>query len=139
MTDKLTVEKRSWNMSRIPSENTKPEIIVRSVLHKLGFRFRKNVRTLAGKPDVVLPKYKTIIMVHGCFWHQHKGCKLAHTPKSNKKYWKEKLTRNVERDKRNQASLSGDGWNVVTVWECQVSDIESLAVTLRDEISAPSI
>lgn len=95
--DVFSPEKRSQVMSRIRSKDTKPEKIIRSILHKLGFRFRINRKDLPGKPDIVLPKYRTVIFVHGCFWHQHEGCKIASKPKSNSEYWKTKFTKNIER------------------------------------------
>lgn len=110
MADHLTKEKRSWNMSRIRSKNTKPEIIVRSLLHRAGYRFRLHRKDLPGKPDIVLPKYKTVIFVHGCFWHRHKGCKRSNIPKSNKEYWIPKIQKNTKRDKIHYKSLIKDGW-----------------------------
>jgi len=98
--DKLTPEHRSWNMSRIFSANTKPELAVRSLLHKMGYRFRLHRKDLPGKPDIVLTKYKTVIFVHGCFWHRHDACQYAYTPKSRVKFWKEKFEGNIERDIR---------------------------------------
>ncbi|MFA5689293.1 MAG: very short patch repair endonuclease [Kiritimatiellales bacterium] len=121
MADHLTPEKRSWNMSRIRGTDTKPEILVRSMLHRAGYRFRKNVKTLPGKPDIVLPKYKTVIFVHGCFWHRHKNCKDATTPKTNKAFWNKKFERNVANDKKHARELKKLGWRVITVWECQVN------------------
>lgn len=120
MVDHLSEERRSWNMSRIRSKNTKPELIVRSLLHRMGFRFRVNRGDLPGKPDIVLPKYKTIIFVHGCFWHRHKGCKGATTPSTRRKFWLKKFQGNVERDKRNQRELRKAGWKVIVLWECRV-------------------
>lgn len=120
MTDKLTPQRRSWNMSRIRSADTKLEIVLRSLLHRMGFRFRLHRRGLPGRPDVVLPKYHTVIFVHGCFWHQHPGCVEAVRPKTNKKYWTAKLDGNVKRDKRNRRSLRKDGWRVLRFWECQI-------------------
>lgn len=107
-------------MSRIRSKDTKPEKIIRSILHKLGFRFRINRKDLPGKPDIVLPKYKTVIFVHGCFWHQHEGCKIASKPKSNSEYWKAKFTKNIERDKKTQEDLRVMGYRVIVIWECEV-------------------
>ncbi|MEC7641315.1 MAG: DNA mismatch endonuclease Vsr, partial [Nitrospinota bacterium] len=100
MVDTISKEKRSWNMSRIRSRDTSPELIVRSLLHRLGYRFRIHRKDLPGKPDIVLAKYKTVIFVHGCFWHQHKDCKYAYLPKTRVNFWKEKLQGNSERDKR---------------------------------------
>lgn len=111
---------RSYNMSRIRSTNSKPEDIVRKYLFSKGLRYRKNVKTLLGKPDVVLKKYKTVIFVNGCFWHGHQGCKYFVMPKSNTEYWNKKITGNVERDKNVIVRLQELGWNVITVWECQL-------------------
>lgn len=122
MADKITPEHRSWNMSRVRSKDTKVEVKVRSIMHRLGFRFRKNVRSLPGKPDIVLPKYKTIVLVNGCFWHQHAGCPKSHIPKSNVKFWKAKLKRTVARDIRNRLLLEQAGWRVVCIWECEAKD-----------------
>lgn len=118
-------------MSRIRSANTKPEIIVRSLLHRLGFRFRKNVKTLVGKPDIVLKKHNAIVFVHGCFWHQHNGCKRSNIPKSNQDYWKPKLERNVQRDKQHLKELKKLGWRILTVWECEVKDLPTLEGRLK--------
>lgn len=120
MVDRVSKETRSYNMSRIRSKDTKPEIIVRSYLFSKGLRFRKNDKRYPGSPDLVLPKYKTIVFVHGCFWHLHEGCKYAVMPKSNVEFWENKLYGNRERDERNQKELEEMGWNVITVWECQL-------------------
>ena len=106
-------------MSRIRSKDTKPEKIIRSILHKLGFRFRINRKDLPGKPDIILPKYKTVIFVHGCFWHQHEGCKIASKPKSNSEFWQKKFSLNIERDRKNQEKLQLMGYRVITIWECE--------------------
>lgn len=119
--DVFSPEKLSQVMSKIQSKNTKPEKIIRSILHKLGFRFRINRKDLPGKPDIVLPKYKTVIFVHGCFWHQHEGCKIASKPKSNSEYWKAKFTKNIQRDKKNQKKLRAMGYRVIVIWECEVN------------------
>jgi DNA mismatch endonuclease (patch repair protein) len=119
--DTLSKEKRSWNMSRIRSTDTVPEKVVRSYLHKNGFRFRLHVKTLPGHPDIVLPKYKTVVEVRGCFWHRHPGCKIATTPSSNTNYWQKKFERNVERDKRHAEELKALGWNLVVVWGCETT------------------
>ena len=131
--DKITPERRSWNMSRIKSKDTAPEKRVRSALHRAGFRFRLHVKNLPGKPDIVLPKYKTVIFVHGCFWHQHKGCSNATMPSTNQEFWKEKFKRNVERDKHEQAELKKMGWKVSVVWECKIKT--RFLVTLPQKIS----
>ena len=120
MVDKVSKEVRSYNMSRIRSKDTKPEILVRSYLFSKGLRFRKNDKRYPGSPDIVLPKYKTMVFVHGCFWHLHDGCKYAVMPKSNVEYWKKKLYRNKERDKQNLKELEEMGWNVITVWEYEL-------------------
>lgn len=122
MADKFSKETRSYVMSRIRGKDTKPEILVRSYLFSRGLRFRKNDRRYPGTPDIVLPKYNTIVFVHGCFWHLHDGCKHAKMPKSNVKYWKKKLYGNKERDERNQKELEEMGWNVIIVWECQLKN-----------------
>lgn len=121
MVDRLTKEKRSWNMSRIRGKNTKPELIVRSMLHRMGYRFRLHREDLPGKPDIVLPKYKTVIFVHGCFWHRHKKCKYAYNPKSRKTFWQKKFNENVKRDRKRQNELKRLGWRVIVIWECQVT------------------
>ena len=119
--DYLTAEKRSWNMSRIKSKDTAPERIVRSFLHRNGFRFRLHVKDLPGKPDIALPKYRTVIEVRGCFWHRHPGCKIASTPSTNTKYWTEKFKRNTERDQQTETELKQKGWNLIVVWGCETS------------------
>lgn len=131
MADTVSKEQRSLNMSLIRSTNTKPEVFVRSVLHKLGFRFRKNVKTLPGKPDIVLAKYKTVIFVHGCFWHQHEGCRRSTIPKSNIEYWKPKLRRNTERDIQHKSALEEGGWKVFVVWECETKKVHELIIKLN--------
>lgn len=112
-------QQRSWNMSRIRSTNTKPEILVRSFLHRNGFRFRLHVKNLPGHPDIVLPKYKTVLEVRGCFWHRHPGCKYATTPASNTEFWKTKFKQNISRDKKNAKKLKTLGWKLIVVWECE--------------------
>ena len=121
--DRLSKERRSWNMSRIRSGDTQPERVVRSILHRLGYRFRTTTgNALPGKPDIVLPRYRTAIFVHGCFWHRHSGCRFAYTPKTRVAFWRRKFNSNVARDKRVQSVLRQDGWRVLTVWECEVDD-----------------
>ena len=120
MSDVHSKETRSYNMSRIRGKDTAPEILVRKFLFSKGLRFLKNDRRYPGTPDIVLPKYKTIVFVHGCFWHMHPGCKYAVMPSSNVAFWKEKLSKNRERDKQNQDELSDKGWNVIVIWECQL-------------------
>ncbi len=120
MADVLTPEQRSYNMSRIRNRDTKPEEMVRKYLFSHGFRYRKNDTGLPGKPDIVLPKYKTVIFVNGCFWHKHEGCKYFVWPKDNKEFWKEKITRNVTRDQENYNKLQDMGWNIIIIWECEL-------------------
>lgn len=120
--DGLTKEKRSWNMSRINSKNTKPEIVVRSLLHRAGFRFRIHRKDLPGKPDIVLPKFKTVIFVHGCFWHRHQGCEFAYMPKSRLSFWREKFAGTIERDSQHAMKLADMGWRVEVIWECELKD-----------------
>ena len=115
-------EQRSRNMSAIKSKNTKPEIAVRKLLHSMGYRFRLHRKDLPGSPDIVLPKYKTVIFVHGCFWHRHKNCKYASTPKTRQEFWEAKFRENINRDKLNQANLSSKGWKIIIVWECEIKD-----------------
>lgn len=119
MADNHSKEVRSMNMSRIRSTNSKPEEIVRKYLFAQGFRYRKNVKKLSGCPDIVLPKYKTVIFVNGCFWHKH-DCPRFVWPSSNQEYWIPKIQRNTERDSQNAALLKDQGWNVITIWECEL-------------------
>jgi len=143
--DRITAEHRSWNMSRIKSRDTKPEILVRSILHNLGFRFRLNgvvskkiypKGILPGKPDIVLIKYKTIIFVHGCFWHQHEGCNRANIPKSNEEYWIPKLLKNKQRDLAHYDLLNQLGWKVIVIWECELKseNMNALKSNLKKNI-----
>lgn len=111
---------RSYNMSRIKGKNTKPEETVRKYLFSQGFRYRKNDKRLPGKPDIVLPKYKTIIFVNGCFWHKHEGCRYFAWPQNNAEFWKEKIESNVVRDKKQYEELQDAGWRVIIVWECEL-------------------
>lgn len=120
MADVLTPEQRHYNMSRIRGKDTKPEEIVRKYLFSKGLRYRKNDKRYPGHPDIVLPKYKTVVFVHGCFWHMHEGCRYARLPKTNTEFWKEKLSRNRERDKNEQKILREMGWKVLVVWECEL-------------------
>jgi DNA mismatch endonuclease (patch repair protein) len=133
MADHLTREKRSWNMSRIRGTDTGIEMTVRSYLFRRGFRYRKNVRELPGKPDIVLPKYRTVIFIHGCFWHMHEGCRNSTLPKSRQEFWKAKLTGNVKRDRQNTLALINKGWQVLVIWECEI--LENLEETMKGVIS----
>lgn len=119
--DKVSADQRSWNMSRVRSKNTTPELMVRSFLFRHGFRFRLHVKNLPGQPDIVLPKYRTVVEVRGCFWHRHQGCKFTTMPSSNIDFWQEKFKRNVERDERNAEELKCLGWHLIIVWECETS------------------
>lgn len=118
--DRLTPERRSWNMSQVRSRNTNPEKLVRSILHSMGYRFSLHRKDLPGRPDIVLPLYRTVIFVHGCFWHQHRGCPKAKKPGSHSEFWDEKLRSNEKRDKLTRKALRGTGWRVIVVWECQL-------------------
>lgn len=120
MADVHTPEQRSYNMSRIHSKNTKPEELVRKFLFSQGFRYRKNDAKLPGKPDIVLPKYKAVIFVNGCFWHGHEGCRYFVWPKNNAEFRKEKITGNIQRDKHNHQLLANQGWRVIEIRECQL-------------------
>ncbi|MBN2285805.1 MAG: DNA mismatch endonuclease Vsr [Tissierellales bacterium] len=120
--DRISKKHRSWNMSRIRSKNTKPEIIVRSILHRNGYRFRLHKKDLPGKPDIVLPKFNTVVFVHGCFWHRHENCSDATTPKTSTDFWQKKFEDNVKRDKRNIKALQEAGWKVIIIWECEIGN-----------------
>ena len=122
MADTVSKEVRSRNMAAIKSNDTTPEVAVRKYLFSQGFRYRKNVKGMPGKPDIVLRKYNTCIFVNGCFWHKHEGCKYFVWPKSNTEFWKEKIESNIQRDKRNYIKLEEDGWKVVVVWECEIKN-----------------
>lgn len=132
-------------MSRIRSRNTKPEMVVRQGLHALGFRYRLHAKNLPGSPDMVLPKYKSAIFIHGCFWHAHEGCQNFRVPKSNTGFWKEKLARNIERDARQIKELEDAGWRVLVVWECATRNlstkklVETIAAWLHDEVQIVQI
>ncbi len=123
MADSLSPEKRSWNMSRIKGKDTSIEIQVRMYLFSQGFRYRKSVTSLLGKPDIVLPKYHAVIFVHGCFWHRHPRCKYAYTPKTRIEFWQEKFDKNVQNDSLHREELTAAGWRVFVVWECQLRGI----------------
>lgn len=125
--DRYLPEERSRIMRLVKGKDTGPEIIVRRTLHKLGFRFRLHSAGLPGRPDVVLPRWKVAIFVHGCFWHQHPGCRRAARPKSHARFWNKKLDRNVARDRRNARRLRAAGWRVKTLWECQTANAGSLS------------
>lgn len=135
MSDKLTPEKRSWNMSRIKGKDTKIEVEVRKYLFSKGYRFRKNDKRYPGKPDIVLPKYHVAIFVHGCFWHRHEGCKDATTPKTRTEFWLEKFDKNVKNDRIKQEKLRKLGWKVIVIWECEIKkDLIKTMEWLEQEI-----
>jgi len=131
MADRLTKSHRSWNMSQIRDRDTKPEKIVRSLLHRMGYRFRLHRRDLPGSPDIVLPRYRLVIFVHGCFWHRHEGCKYTYMPKSRPEFWKTKFEQNVERDRRVRRDLEAQGLRVETVWECETKMPNYLSARLE--------
>lgn len=132
--DRISKEHRSWNMSRIKSRDTKPELIVRSMLHRMGYRFRVHVRTLPGKPDIVLPKYRTVIFVHGCFWHRHKRCKYAYMPKTRQEFWRTKFAANQRHDANATIRLRHLRWRVLVIWECQLRSVLTLETRLAKTI-----
>jgi len=133
--DRLSVENRSALMSRIRGADTKPEIFVRSLLHRMGYRFRLHRRDLPGTPDIVLPRHATVVFVHGCFWHRHTGCKGATTPKIHRKFWRDKFETNVARDVRNRRDLRKLGWRVLVVWECQTRHPDRLSKALEKSLA----
>jgi DNA mismatch endonuclease, patch repair protein len=129
--DVFSEEKRSWIMSRVKNKDTKPEIIVRSIIHRLGYRFRKNSLNLPGRPDIVLARHRKVIFVHGCFWHGHKKCKRASRPSTNKVFWAKKLDTNIDRDIHNNKVLKSLGWKTLIIWECQMKDQDKLLSKLE--------
>lgn len=138
MVDNISKDERSRVMGLVKSKNTRPEKIVRSFLHRQGLRYRLHDKRLPGKPDMVFPRYKTVVFVHGCFWHGHNDpeCKLARTPKSNVEFWKDKVSGNQKRDRRNIDELKKMGWRVMLVWECQIGNrnvLEGLAEDIKEE------
>jgi DNA mismatch endonuclease (patch repair protein) len=133
MTDNLSEEKRSWNMRQIRNKNTMPEILVRSLIHAMGLRFRLHKKNLPGCPDIVLTKCRTVVFVHGCYWHRHLGCKYASTPKTNTAFWLKKFTQNTNRDTENYCRLKKLGWNVLIIWQCETKDIAKLRKRLAVE------
>lgn len=126
MADVLTPDQRRRCMSAIRGKNTKPELVVRRLVHRMGYRFRLHRKDLPGKPDILLPRHRKIIFVHGCFWHQHPRCRFATRPSTRKKFWAAKLDGNVERDRRNRSALERLGWKVFVVWECQCRSLDTL-------------
>lgn len=130
--DRLTPERRSWLMSRVGSRDTSTEMRVRRAAHSLGLRYRLHRRDLAGTPDLVFPKHRVVIFVHGCFWHRHPGCKKATTPKSQVVFWQSKFDRNVARDRQAVDELGALGWRVAVIWECETKDAEVLSRLLEE-------
>jgi len=124
-------------MSRIRGKDTKPELIIRSLLHRMGYRFRLHVKDLPGIPDIVLPRYGTAIFVHGCFWHRHKNCKYAYTPKSSQEFWQKKFKKNVGNDKKVVGKLRREGWKPVVIWECELRNIEKVIKKIVKNLNNP--
>lgn len=132
--DKLSSASRSANMAKVKGKNTQPEMRVRRALHAMGYRFRLHRGDLPGRPDIVLPRLRTVIFVNGCYWHRHADCSRATTPTTNREFWQSKFDRTVERDLEQAAALKAAGWNVETIWECETRDREALAGTLRRKL-----
>lgn len=130
--DRISPEQRSQNMAQVKSKNTKPEMLVRSLLHRMGYRFRLHIKTLPGHPDVVLPRYKAVIFVHGCFWHGHEGCKRATMPATRTEFWRKKIGGNQSRDRRNLTALEELGYRCLVIWQCEMKDIEALKMRLSE-------
>lgn len=130
MADVFERDKRSEIMSSIRGRNTKPELVVRRIAHRLGFRFRLHRKDLPGRPDIVFPRYRAVIMVHGCFWHRHPNCKYAYSPKSRVQFWEKKFNDNVARDRRNEVALSDLDWKTMIVWECETKDHAAVAARI---------
>jgi DNA mismatch endonuclease (patch repair protein) len=142
--DHLDPQRRSDNMSKVRGRDTKPEVRVRQITHRMGLRFRLHRKDLPGKPDLVLPRHRLAIFVHGCFWHRHAACRRASMPSSHREFWEAKFDANVVRDARQQLELKAAGWRVLVVWECELKDVSALekriraAVMAADEVQAPS-
>ena len=132
MADKMTPEQRSKCMAAVKSKNTKPELIVRKFLFSKGLRYRIHKSSLPGKPDIVLPKYKTVIFINGCFWHGHDGCRNFRMPKSNIVFWQNKILSNKNRDLINEKKLNDMGWNVIRIWECEITHKDNVNSTLEN-------
>lgn len=139
-TDTVNPEKRSEIMSRVRSRDTGPELVVRRIAHRLGFRYRLHRRDLPGCPDIVFPRYRSVVFVHGCFWHRHPNCKYASSPKTRVEYWQNKFHSNVVRDARNETLLRNLGWRVMVIWECETKDHERVAERISSYLrkSAPA-
>jgi DNA mismatch endonuclease, patch repair protein len=134
MPESISPARRSWVMSRVAAKNTPAELRVRKVAHALGLRFRLHRADLPGKPDIVFPKYRVAVFVHGCFWHRHRGCKRARMPKTNQVYWRKKFKSNTARDSRVTAEITSLGWRALVFWECETSNSNAIARRLRREI-----
>lgn len=141
MADKVSIKQRHYIMSRVRSVNTKPEIKLRKALFEKGFRYRVNVKTLPGKPDIVLPKYHTVIFVNGCFWHGHSGCKYYTVPETNNEFWVEKVASNKERDEVNNQRVESLSWSVITIWECELKSkaFQDTIVKVEAELAANKV
>ena len=139
MSDVFTKSKRSEVMSHIRSRDTGPERTVRSMLHRMGYRFRLHRKDLPGKPDIVLPRYRAVVLVHGCFWHRHPGCRFAYVPKSRKAFWQEKFADNVRRDRSVRKQLATLGWRVEVVWECELRCPAKVAARLDGFLRAAKV
>lgn len=126
MPDKFTSQERSRIMSRVKGKNTKPEKVVRSLLHLMGYRFRLHRKDLPGKPDIVLPKHRKVVFVHGCFWHGHENCRRAARPQANADFWNKKIDSNIARDANTQVELEKLGWQFLVIWQCEMKDVEKL-------------
>ena len=139
MSDRISPERRSWNMSRIRGKNTGPEVQVRSLLHRAGYRFRLHNPRLPGRPDIVLAKYHAAVFVHGCYWHRHQGCPLAATPRTRTGFWQAKFDDTVKRDRRKTDELAQLGWRVITVWECELEkNPEEVLQAIRKQLTEGS-
>ncbi len=133
--DRLTPERRSWLMSRVKAKDTSPEMAVRRKAHAMGLRFRLHRKDLPGTPDLVFPKHRAVVFVHGCFWHRHPGCRKAGMPKSRVAFWKEKFARNVERVRRDVRALGDLGWSVTVIWECETKRPATIERLLRNAVT----
>jgi len=135
MADVLNPKQRKFCMSRIKGKNTKPEMVVRSLVHRMGYRYRLHDSKLPGKPDLVFKNRRKVVFVHGCFWHIHENCKYATMPKTRKRFWKEKLNANKKRDENNIKQLNRDGWDSMVIWECDLRKIDELGARVKDFLS----
>lgn len=132
MVDTVSASRRSYIMRAIPQKNTRPEMVIRRMVHAMGARYRLHSKALSGRPDLVFPSRRLCIFVHGCFWHRHRGCRLASVPASNVEFWSEKFRSNIERDKRKETELRNMGWRVEIIWECETRDLGELKKRLRE-------